>query len=240
MRVAVVRFPGSNCDVDALLAAQRAGHDAYFVWHRDQDLKQAEAVLLPGGFSYGDYLRSGAIARFSPVMQAVRSHAERGHPILGICNGFQILCEAGLLPGALLPNARLTFVSRPTRVTVEHIATPFTLDYSAGETISIPVAHGDGRYVAQPEAIAELEAAGRVVLRYLSQENPNGSVADIAGICSASGNVVGIMPHPERAADPAMGPDPGTGFFTSLNTWEMSLATTQSMSTTSLSTPASS
>jgi len=219
MRAAVVRFPGSNCDVDALRATERVGCDAYFVWHRDQDLQKADVVFLPGGFSYGDYLRGGAIARFSPIMQAVHRHAAEGGPVLGICNGFQILCEAGLLPGALLPNAGLTFVSRPVRVTVENNATPFTTGYAMGESIRIPVAHGEGRFVADPDTVVQLQEAGRVVLRYHDDDNPNGSTAGIAGICSENGNVVGIMPHPERAADPALGDDPGARFFTSLARW---------------------
>jgi phosphoribosylformylglycinamidine synthase I len=219
MRAAVVRFPGSNCDMDALRAAERSGCQAYFVWHRDDDLQQADVVLLPGGFSYGDYLRSGAIARFSPIMQAVRRHATDGGPVLGICNGFQILCEAGLLPGALLPNAGLTFVSRPVPVRVENVTTPFTMAYRQGESVRIPVAHGEGRYVAAPDIIEELETSGRVVLRYLDRGNPNGSTAGIAGICSSDGNVVGIMPHPERVADPIIGDDPGSRFFSSLALW---------------------
>lgn len=219
MRAAIVRFPGSNCDEDALRAARRAGCESYYVWHREADLQGADVVIIPGGFSYGDYLRSGAIARFSPVMQAVQQHAADGGPVLGICNGFQILCEAGLLPGALLPNAGLTFVSRPVTVAVENATTPFTTDYTRGESIRIPVAHGEGRYVADPDTIAALESTGRVVLRYADGDDPNGSTADIAGICSADGTVVGIMPHPERAADQAIGDDPGARFFTSIARW---------------------
>ena len=219
MRAAVVRFPGSNCDMDALRAAERSGCQAYFVWHRDDDLQQADAVLLPGGFSYGDYLRSGAIARFSPIMQAVQRHAADGGPVLGICNGFQILCEAGLLPGALLPNAGLTFVSRPVPIRVENVATPFTMAYHKGEILHIPVAHGDGRFVAAPDTVDELESSGRVVLRYVDHGNPNGSTAGIAGICSSEGNIVGIMPHPERIVDPAIGDDSGGRFFSSLALW---------------------
>src|SRR3989440_12381244 len=157
-RVAVIVFPGSNCDAETLAAAHAAGSDAYFVWHRDTDLKQADVVILPGGFSYGDYLRSGAIARFSPVMRAVEAHARAGGPVLGICNGFQILCEAGLLPGGLMRNAGLKFLSRPVRVRVEATDTPFTRLYGAGEELTGPIAHGDGRYVADPRAAAALEA----------------------------------------------------------------------------------
>ena len=221
--VAVVRFPGSNCDWDSLRAAEGAGADAYFVWHRDTDLRGADTVVLPGGFSYGDYLRSGAIARFSPIMQAVQRHAAAGGPVLGICNGFQILCEAHLLPGALLRNAGLAFVSKPVDVTVERTETPFTGDYELGARLRLPVAHGEGRFVAPADTLRMLEAEGRVVLRYVAategspfQPNPNGSANHIAGICNAAGNVVGIMPHPERAADRLLGLTGGTGFFTSM------------------------
>jgi phosphoribosylformylglycinamidine synthase subunit PurQ / glutaminase len=225
-RVAVVRFPGSNCDFDTLRAAERYGAEAYFVWHRDVDLRRADVVILPGGFSYGDYLRSGAIARFSPVMQAVKQHAAGGGPVLGICNGFQILCEAHLLPGALLRNAGLTFVSKPVDVTVERADTVFTSDYETDSRLRLPVAHGEGRFVAAPDSLRMLEAEGRVVLRYVAaterspfQPNPNGSANHIAGICNAEGNIVGIMPHPERAADRLLGMTGGSGFFTSLMAW---------------------
>ncbi|MFI5235875.1 MAG: phosphoribosylformylglycinamidine synthase subunit PurQ [Gemmatimonadales bacterium] len=217
LRAAVVRFPGSNCDQDVLHAAARAGAEAYYVWHQDTDLAGADAVLLPGGFSYGDYLRSGAIARFSPVMQAVQRHARAGGPVLGICNGFQILCEAGLLPGALVRNARLTFASRPVAVRVERTATAFTGAYTAGQLLQMPVAHGDGRYTADQDTLRRLEAEGQVVVRYAApSENPNGSANDIAGICNAGGTVVGLMPHPDRAADPLLGTTDGLGFFTSM------------------------
>jgi phosphoribosylformylglycinamidine synthase len=224
-RVAVVRFPGSNCDFDALRAAESVGADAFFVWHRDPDLRGADVVVLPGGFSYGDYLRSGAIARFSPVMQAVQAHAAAGGPVLGICNGFQILCEAHLLPGALMRNAGLSFVSKPVDVIVERADTAFTCDYEPGSRLRLPVAHGEGRFVAAPDTLRMLEAEGRVVLRYVAaterspfQPNPNGSANHIAGICNAEGNVVGIMPHPERAADRLLGMTGGSGFFTSMVT----------------------
>jgi phosphoribosylformylglycinamidine synthase len=232
-RVAVVRFPGSNCDEDTLRAAARVGADASYVWHRVADLRGADVVLIPGGFSYGDYLRSGAIARFSPVMNAVREHAEAGGAVLGICNGFQILCEAHLLPGALLRNARLTFVSKPVLVSVEQTGTPFTSAYERGALLRLPVAHGDGRYVADPDTLAELEAEGRVVLRYARDEdaNPNGSMHDIAGIVNAAGNVVGIMPHPERAAEPLLGNEDGAGFFTSMAAWAGPAAATHSPDT---------
>jgi phosphoribosylformylglycinamidine synthase subunit PurQ / glutaminase len=222
-RVAVVRFPGSNCDFDTLRAAESVGADAYFVWHRDTDLQGADVVILPGGFSYGDYLRAGAIARFSPIMPAVQRHAAAGGPLLGICNGFQILCEAHLLPGALMRNAGLTFVSKPVDVIVERTDTAFTCDYDPESRLRLPVAHGDGRYVAEPDTLRMLEAEGRVVLRYVPaterspfQPNPNGSANHIAGICNPDGNVVGIMPHPERAADRLLGLTGGSGFFTSM------------------------
>ena len=224
-RIAVVRFPGSNCDFDTLHAARRAGTEAYFVWHRDTSLRSADAVLLPGGFSYGDYLRSGAIARFSPIMPAVQRFAEAGGPVLGICNGFQILCEAGLLPGALMRNDRLTFVSRPVALRVEQPDTAFTNQYHRGDLLRMPVAHGDGRFVADSSTLAELEATGRVVVRYLGLDGRalgdsiNGSLNDIAGIANAEGNVVGLMPHPDRAADPALGNTDGLGFFTSIAMW---------------------
>jgi phosphoribosylformylglycinamidine synthase subunit PurQ / glutaminase len=214
-RVAVVVFPGSNCDADTLDAARAAGSDAYYVWHRDTDLQQADAVVLPGGFSYGDYLRSGAIARFSPVLAAVAGHARSGGPVLGICNGFQILCEAGLLPGALMRNAGLKFLSRPVRVRVEAADTPFTHRYTPAEELTLPIAHGDGRYVADARTLAELRDRGQVVLRYVG-ENPNGSVDDIAGVCNAARNVVGIMPHPERRTAPVLGGHDGARFFLSM------------------------
>ena len=224
--VAVVRFPGSNCDFDTVRAVEAEGARAELVWHRETDLRGADVVILPGGFSYGDYLRAGAIARFSPVMQAVQRHAAEGGPVLGICNGFQILCEAHLLPGALLRNAGLTFVAKPVDVVVERTDTPFTSAYARGERLRLPVAHGDGRYVAAEDTLRLLEAEGRVVLRYLAategsplQPNPNGSANHIAGISNAAGNVVGIMPHPERAADPLVGSGDGRGFFASLAAW---------------------
>jgi len=222
MRVAVVRFPGSNCEPEACRAVERAGGQAFYVWHRDTTLSGADAVILPGGFSYGDYLRSGAIARFSPVMEAIKAHAAAGGPVLGICNGFQILCEAGLLPGALVRNAGLKYLSRPVDVRIERVDTPFTNAYRAGEVIRIPIGHGDGRYVAPESQLALLEAEGRVVLRYAplsgmdTPANPNGSVQDIAAICSPSGTVVGMMPHPERLAERVLGSDAGHGVFVSL------------------------
>jgi phosphoribosylformylglycinamidine synthase len=191
------------------------------VWHRDTDLQNPDVVVLPGGFSYGDYLRSGAIARFSPIMDAVQKFAAQGGKVLGICNGFQILCEAGMLPGALMRNERLTFVSRPVHLKVENNDTPFTSAYEPGQVLRMPVAHGDGRYAADDRTLRELEANGQVVVRYVSAdgspakggENPNGSANDIAGIRNEAGNVVGLMPHPDRATDPAVGLTDGLGFF---------------------------
>jgi phosphoribosylformylglycinamidine synthase I len=226
LKVAVVRFPGSNCDFDTLHSAQRAGTEAYFVWHRETDLKGADAVLLPGGFSYGDYLRSGAIARFSPIMPAVQRFAQAGGPVLGICNGFQILCEAGLLPGALMRNARLSFVARPVGLRVEQTDTAFTNRYSRGDLLRMPVAHGEGRFAADPGTLRAIEGEGRVVVRYVELDGSplkgaaiNGSLNDIAGICNTEGNVVGLMPHPDRASDPAIGNVDGAAFFTSMLSW---------------------
>lgn len=221
MRVAVVRFPGSNCEPEACRAVERAGGEAFYVRHRDTSLAGADAVILPGGFSYGDYLRSGAIARMSPIMDAIRAHAAAGAPVLGICNGFQILCEAGLLPGALVRNAGLKYLSRPVDVRVERTATPFTSQYRPGEVIRIPVGHGEGRFVAAEPLLDQLEAEGRVVLRYADNAgdipaNPNGSARRIAAVCSATGHVVGMMPHPERLAESILGSDAGHRVFTSL------------------------
>jgi len=212
VKVAVVRFPGSNCDADALDAARLAGHTAGFVWHREPDLGGADLVILPGGFSYGDYLRPGAIARFSPVMRAVIAHAKAGGPVLGICNGFQILCEAHLLPGQLVRNAGLAFVCRPVDIRVESTATPFTARYRPGQVLRMPVAHGDGRYVADDATLERLEAEGQVVFRYAGA-NPNGALRDIAGIRNEAGNVVGMMPHPERAVDALLGSADGAALF---------------------------
>ena len=229
MRVAVVRFPGSNCEPEACRAVERAGGEAYYVWHRDTSLVGADAVILPGGFSYGDYLRSGAIARFSPVMEAIKRHAAADGPVLGICNGFQILCEAGLLPGALVRNAGLKYVSRPVDVRVERVDTPFTSLYQVGQVIRIPIGHGEGRFSAPASLLDQLEAEGRVVLRYTGapdsdfSANPNGSVQDIAAVCSANGNVVGMMPHPERLADRVLGSDAGQGVFASLIRYPLTL-----------------
>ncbi len=224
-RVAVVRFPGSNCDDDSLQSARRAGAEAYYVWHRETELQGADAVILPGGFSYGDYLRSGAIARFSPVMATVQRFAQAGGPVLGICNGFQILCEAGLLPGALMRNSRLSFVSRPVALRVEQTDTAFTSQYARGDLLRMPVAHGEGRFAADPETLRRLEGEGRIVVRYVGldggalPETINGSLDEIAGIANTDGNVVGLMPHPDRAADPVLGNTDGLKFFTSVLAW---------------------
>jgi phosphoribosylformylglycinamidine synthase subunit PurQ / glutaminase len=203
-RVAVVTFPGSNDDRDAVLALERLGADARRVWHAEAELPaRTAAVVLPGGFSYGDYLRCGAIARFAPVMHAVARFADEGGLVLGICNGFQVLCEAGLLPGVLRPNASLEFVCRDVALRVERANTPFTTRAEPGQRLTIPIKHGEGCYVADEELLGGLEANGQVVLRY--EENPNGSVAAIAGVTNERGNVFGLMPHPEHAVDPLLG-----------------------------------
>jgi phosphoribosylformylglycinamidine synthase I len=206
-RVAVVTFPGSNDDRDALNALARLGADAVPVWHADAELPAVGAVVLPGGFSYGDYLRCGAIARFSPAMRAVAAFAAEGGLVLGICNGFQILCEAGLLPGALRPNESLSFVCRDVGLRVERTDTPFTSRCELGGTLTIPVKHGEGRWFADDALLAELEEGGQIVLRY--EDNPNGSIADVAGVVNADGNVMGLMPHPEHAVDPLLGSSDG-------------------------------
>lgn len=229
-RVAVIRFPGSNCEPDAFRAVEREGGTAYYVFHRDTELQDADAVLIPGGFSYGDYLRAGAIARFSPIMAAIERHAAEGKPLAGICNGFQILCEAGLLPGALMRNASLKYVSRPVDVRIERCDTPFTTNYRKGEVIRIPVGHGDGRYTASAELLDTLEREGRIVLRYVdtgmpdSAANPNGAGHDIAAISNREGNIVGMMPHPERLADRLLGSDAGARVFSSLVRWKRPVA----------------
>ena len=212
MRIAVVRFPGSNCDADAFAAAEAAGAEASYVWHRSTDLGGADVVVLPGGFCYGDYLRPGAIARFSPVMRAVAAHATAGRPVLGICNGFQVLCEAQLLPGALARNGGLSFVCRTVTLRVESDATPFTARYRVGQELRMPVAHGDGRYVADEPTLDRLEREDRVVVRYVNG-NPNGAMRDIAGITNEGRNVVGLMPHPERAAESLLGSSDGAAMF---------------------------
>ncbi len=206
-RVAVVAFPGSNDDRDALQALAGLGAEAVPVWHADEQLPDVAGVVLPGGFSYGDYLRCGAIARFSPAMRAVAAFADDGGPVLGICNGFQILCEAGLLPGALRPNESLSFVCRDVDLRVERTDTPFTSLCEPGQTLTIPVKHGQGSWFADDELLDELDANGQLVLRY--EQNPNGAVADVAGVVNAERNVMGLMPHPEHAVDPLLGSTDG-------------------------------
>ena len=213
-RIAVVTFPGSNDDRDAALALDRLGADPTLVWHAEPELPDLAAVVLPGGFSYGDYLRCGAIARFAPVMKAVRRFAAEGGLVLGICNGFQVLCEAGLLPGVLRPNASLSFVCRDVAVCVEHADTPFTSRAEPGQSLTIPVKHGEGCYFADAELLRELDANGQILLRY--EENPNGSVAAIAGVANETANVFGLMPHPEHAVDPLLGSTDGALILGSL------------------------
>ena len=213
MKFGVVMFPGSNCDHDAYYALGTVlGQPVEWIWHQSEDVNGYDAIILPGGFSYGDYLRTGAIARFSPVMKAVERFAKRGGLVLGICNGFQILLEAGLLPGALMRNQGLRFICRHVHLRVENTATPFTARAERGQVLKIPIAHGDGCYFCDPETLAELERSGRIVFRYTAPDgretpgaNPNGSLANIAGICNAERNVLGMMPHPERAAEAVMG-----------------------------------
>jgi phosphoribosylformylglycinamidine synthase len=208
--VAVLVFPGSNDDRDAAWALSALGADPILVWHGKQELpRRTGAVVLPGGFSYGDYLRAGAIARFAPAVEAVRSFADEGGVVLGICNGFQVLCEAGLLPGALLPNASLSFVCRDVRLVVERSDTPFTSRCSAGDTITIPVKHGEGRFHYPAELLPELEERGQILCRYAPGDNPNGSTAGVAAVISERGNVMGLMPHPEHAVDPLLGSGDG-------------------------------
>jgi len=213
MKFGVVVFPGSNCDHDAYHATKHVlGQDAEFLWHKDTDLKGSDVLILPGGFSYGDYLRTGAIARFSPIMRDVQAFAARGGPVLGICNGFQVLLEAGLLPGAMLRNRSVKFVCAHVNIRVEQTDTPFTCAARKSQVLRIPIAHGEGNYFATPDAIAKLEANRQVIFRYTTAQgevtdgaNPNGSAAGIAGICNDARNVVGLMPHPERACEPALG-----------------------------------
>jgi phosphoribosylformylglycinamidine synthase len=224
MKFAVIVFPGSNCDHDAYHAARHVlGHDAEFIWHKETSLKGADVVILPGGFSYGDYLRTGAIAQFSPVIGAVRSFAAAGGPLLGICNGFQVLCEAKMLPGALLRNRDLKFHCEHVHVKVERTDTPFTVRASAGQVLSLPIAHGEGNYFAEQQTLEQLESAGRIIFRYCDSSgqvtdaaNPNGSLKNIAGICNEARNVVGLMPHPERACESPLGSKDGLVLFDSV------------------------
>ncbi len=224
MKFGIVTFPGSNCDFDTYQAVvETLGEEAVMLWHKDHDLQGSDVIILPGGFSYGDYLRPGAIARFSPIMREVVQHADRGGPVVGICNGFQIACEAGLLPGALLRNASLKFVCAPIHLRVESNDSLFTSRYERGQQIVLPIAHGDGRYSADDQTLDRLEGEGQIVFRYapsaLEAEeayNPNGSMRDIAGILNGAGNVLGMMPHPERAVDALLGSTDGLPLFESI------------------------
>jgi len=223
MKVAVVTFPGSNCDYDLYQAVKQVGGNPEFRWHRDRGLDGIDAVMLSGGFSYGDYLRAGAIARFSPIMEDVVPFAEAGRPVVGVCNGFQVLCEAGLLPGALIRNESLRFQSEDCRMRVERTDTPFTNRYEQGQVIRVPLAHAEGNYRADDETLARLEGENLVLFRYVDADgeatpasNPNGSTANIAGILNERGNVMGMMPHPERAMESLLGSTDGVPLFESL------------------------
>lgn len=223
MRVAVITFPGSNCDQDCVRSVELAGGSARYVWHREVSLGDADAVIVPGGFAHGDYLRPGAIARFSPIMDAVIDFARGGGLVVGICNGFQVLCEAGLLPGALLRNRSLRFQSHDCHMRVERADTPYTTEYRVGQVIGMPLSHADGNYYADSETLAMLEAEGRVVFRYCDaagavtpEANPNGALNNIAGVANARGNVLGMMPHPDRAIEAVLGSVDGLPMFVSL------------------------
>ena len=223
MKAAVVRFPGSNCDQDCFYTLQDLGVETEYVWHKESSVSGYDLIVIPGGFSYGDYLRCGAIARFSPVMRSVAEEAQKGRPVLGICNGFQILCEAQLLPGALVRNQSLHFICEHIHVRVERATSGFTKAASAGAVLRIPIAHGEGNYVADAPTLAELNANGQVLLRYCTaagettaQANPNGSAENIAGLANRAGNVFGLMPHPERASDARLGSVDGRVIFESV------------------------
>jgi phosphoribosylformylglycinamidine synthase len=213
--IGVLQVPGSCDERDAVAAASRVG-EARLVWHEETDLSGLDGIIVPGGFSYGDYLRAGAIARFSPAMEAVDRFAGDGGPVLGICNGFQVLCEAGLLPGALLPNEGLRFICRQVGLVAEPFEGPFAAEVSAGDRLSIPIKHMSGRYFASDTELDRLEAEGRIAFRYAAGENPNGSVRDVAGVVNEAGNVLGLMPHPEHAVDPLTGSDDGLALFRAL------------------------
>ncbi|MBK8312787.1 MAG: phosphoribosylformylglycinamidine synthase subunit PurQ [Acidobacteria bacterium] len=224
MKFGVVVFPGSNCDHDTYHVISKViGQPVDFIWHKEEEVDRCDAIILPGGFSYGDYLRTGAIARFSPVMRAVQDFARDGGLVLGICNGFQILCEAGLLPGALLRNRDLKFICGHLNIRVENNKSPFTSAYNEGQVLSIPVAHGEGNYFCDARTLDELESEGRVIFRYCDKDggatveaNPNGSINNIAGICNRERNVLGLMPHPERASESLLGSNDGRGVFLSM------------------------
>jgi phosphoribosylformylglycinamidine synthase len=224
MKYGVIVFPGSNCDHDAYhVISKLVGQPVDFIWHKETDLSKYDAVILPGGFSYGDYLRAGALARFSPVMKSVRKFAKEGRFVLGICNGFQILCEAGLLPGVLIRNKNLHFICKHVKIRVETNNTPFTSDIEPGKVLSIPIAHAEGNYFCDNELLKELEANDQIVFRYCDDDgrvteeaNPNGSISNIAGICNSSRNVLGMMPHPERACEEILGSTDGRDIFRSL------------------------
>ena len=224
MKFGVIIFPGSNCDHDAFWTVEHVvKQKATFLWHESHDLESCDAIIVPGGFAYGDYLRTGAIAKFSPVMESVRKFAASGGLVIGICNGFQILCESGLLPGALMRNVGLKYVCKPVQVRVENSETPFTNACSRGEVLTIPIGHMEGNYFCDEATLADLQRENRIVLRYCSPEgeisaesNPNGSLDNIAGVCSAGGNVIGMMPHPERAAEPELGCTDGVKVFQSM------------------------
>lgn len=217
MKFGVVQFPGSCDERDAIAACETVeGAEAVLLWHRDADLHGVDAVIIPGGFSFGDYLRTGAIAQFSPVMAAVIAFANNGGPVVGICNGFQVLCETGLLPGALLPNEKRRFLCRQLDVEVANTQTPFTRGLTQGDVLSIPSKHQGGRYYAPEPLLEQLEADGQVVFRYANDSNPNGSLSDVAGVCNTARNVVGLMPHPEHAVDARTGSDDALALFASL------------------------
>jgi phosphoribosylformylglycinamidine synthase I len=217
VKFGVVKFPGANCDQDAYYTVKDVlGQPVEYLWHQEADLHGADCVIVPGGFSYGDYLRCGAIARFSPVMAAVQEHAARGGFVLGICNGFQVLCESHLLPGALVRNDGLRFVCRSVSLRVENAETPFTNQMTPGQSLCIPVAHGEGKYVCDDGTLHALQQSNRILFRYADGQNPNGSIDNIAGIANETFNVLGMMPHPERAADAALGSADGRLLFDSL------------------------
>lgn len=245
MKFAVIVFPGSNCDHDTDHVVRHVlGHESELIWHKDTSLGSADVVILPGGFAHGDYLRTGAIARFSPIMQAVAAFAAAGGPVLGICNGFQVLLEAGLLPGAMLRNRSLKFRCEFLHVRVEQADTPFTRACRPGQSLQMPIAHGDGNYYAEPDVIARLERNRQVIFRYVSpagevtdEANPNGSLNNIAGICNEARNVVGLMPHPERACELAVGSADGLSIFESILKWSRESLVQDTLTTMTAESP---